>query len=148
MHCGFPPFYNENNQALFQSILDVQYEFPSPYWDNISEPAKDLIRQLLALHALLDRRRPTDLFRWLLGPVVRFRLNRLTQEGEALSRLPEGVGDHFLQLHVFTVLDRGQVLLAGRQAAGERPATLDRRHALRVGQKGRVRLAIHRALQI
>lgn len=47
MLCGFPPFYNENNQALFQSILDVQYEFPSPYWDNISEPAKDLIRKLL-----------------------------------------------------------------------------------------------------
>ena len=44
MLCGFPPFYKENNQALFKSILDVAYEFPSPYWDNISEAAKDLIR--------------------------------------------------------------------------------------------------------
>ena len=47
MLCGFPPFYNENNQALFKSIQDVDYEFPSPYWDDISEAAKDLVRKLL-----------------------------------------------------------------------------------------------------
>ena len=47
MLCGFPPFYNENNQALFEAIKNCDYEFPSPYWDNISEDAKDLIRKIL-----------------------------------------------------------------------------------------------------
>jgi calcium/calmodulin-dependent protein kinase I len=45
--CGFPPFYAENNQDLFDLIKKGEYEFPSPYWDNISEPAKDLVKNLL-----------------------------------------------------------------------------------------------------
>ena len=48
--CGFPPFYDENNQTLFQLIKDGQFEFPSPYWDDISELAKDLIRKLLVVN--------------------------------------------------------------------------------------------------
>ena len=47
MLCGFPPFYDENNQKLFKAIMECDYEFPSPYWDNVSESAKDLIRQIL-----------------------------------------------------------------------------------------------------
>ena len=47
--CGFPPFYAENNQDLFDIIKKGEYDFPSPYWDNISEPAKDLIRNLLVV---------------------------------------------------------------------------------------------------
>jgi serine/threonine protein kinase len=47
MLCGFPPFYDENNQKLFQSIMNCEYEFPSPYWDKVSEAAKDLIRKIL-----------------------------------------------------------------------------------------------------
>lgn len=47
--CGFPPFYAENNQDLFELIKKGEYEFPSPYWDNISEPAKDLVKNLLVV---------------------------------------------------------------------------------------------------
>jgi calcium/calmodulin-dependent protein kinase I len=47
MLCGFPPFYDENNQKLFEAIQNCDYEFPSPYWDKISEPAKDLIKKIL-----------------------------------------------------------------------------------------------------
>jgi len=47
MLCGFPPFFDENNQALFEMIKKCEYEFPSPFWDDISEMAKDLIRKLL-----------------------------------------------------------------------------------------------------
>ena len=32
---------------LFEIIKKGEFEFPSPYWDGISEPAKDLIRNLL-----------------------------------------------------------------------------------------------------
>ena len=47
MLCGYPPFYDENNTKLFQLITNIEYDFGSPYWDNISESAKDLIRHIL-----------------------------------------------------------------------------------------------------
>ncbi len=47
MLCGFPPFYDEDNEKLFSLIQDAQFDFPSPYWDTISENAKELIRKLL-----------------------------------------------------------------------------------------------------
>ena len=34
--CGYPPFYDENDAALFQQILKAEFEFDSPYWDDIS----------------------------------------------------------------------------------------------------------------
>jgi len=45
--CGFPPFYDDDNDKLFELIAKAKVEFPSPYWDSISDPAKDLIRKLL-----------------------------------------------------------------------------------------------------
>lgn len=47
--CGFPPFYDDNNQNLFQLIKCGTFEFPSPYWDDISDLAKDLISKLLVV---------------------------------------------------------------------------------------------------
>jgi len=47
--CGYPPFYNENDAVLFESILSANYHFHTPYWDHISKPAKDLIRKLLVV---------------------------------------------------------------------------------------------------
>jgi len=35
--CGYPPFYDENDSELFRQILKAEYEFDSPYWDDISE---------------------------------------------------------------------------------------------------------------
>lgn len=45
--CGFPPFYEEELPALFEQILHARYDFPSPWWDSISAPAKDLVAKLL-----------------------------------------------------------------------------------------------------
>ena len=36
--CGFPPFYEEELPALFDSILHARYDFPSPWWDNGRAP--------------------------------------------------------------------------------------------------------------
>ncbi|KAH7822669.1 putative CAMK/CAMK1 protein kinase [Monocercomonoides exilis] len=47
--CGFPPFYDENDAALFAQIQSGKYEFISPYWDTISAEAKDLISKLLVV---------------------------------------------------------------------------------------------------
>ncbi|XP_066990593.1 calcium/calmodulin-dependent protein kinase type 1 isoform X4 [Macrobrachium rosenbergii] len=47
--CGYPPFYDENDANLFAQILKGEFEFDSPYWDEISESAKDFIRQLMCV---------------------------------------------------------------------------------------------------
>ena len=47
MLCGFPPFYDDNNQKLFEAITNCTYEFPSPYFDKVSDKAKDLIKKIL-----------------------------------------------------------------------------------------------------
>ena len=47
--CGFPPFYDEDNRALFETIKTGSYEYPSPWWDGISASAKDLIDHMLVV---------------------------------------------------------------------------------------------------
>ncbi|KFO29653.1 Serine/threonine-protein kinase DCLK2 [Fukomys damarensis] len=50
--CGFPPFRSENNlqEDLFDQILAGKLEFPAPYWDNITDSAKELISQMLQVN--------------------------------------------------------------------------------------------------
>ena len=47
--CGFPPFYDENDDLgrLYRKIKRADYDMPSPYWDNVSPSAKDLVKKLL-----------------------------------------------------------------------------------------------------
>uniref|UniRef100_A0AAY4EYM3 Serine/threonine-protein kinase DCLK1 n=1 Tax=Denticeps clupeoides TaxID=299321 RepID=A0AAY4EYM3_9TELE len=47
--CGFPPFRGstDDQEALFDQILMGQLEFPLPYWDNVSDTAKELISCML-----------------------------------------------------------------------------------------------------
>lgn len=45
--CGFPPFFGERENDLFDAILNVKYDFPSPEWDSISKDAKDFVKALL-----------------------------------------------------------------------------------------------------
>lgn len=52
--CGYPPFYDENDANLFAQILKGEFEFDSPYWDEISDSAKDFIRQLMCVN--VDKR--------------------------------------------------------------------------------------------
>ncbi|XP_071871208.1 calcium/calmodulin-dependent protein kinase I isoform X2 [Bombus fervidus] len=48
--CGYPPFYDENDANLFAQILKGEFEFDSPYWDDISESAKDFIHKLMCVN--------------------------------------------------------------------------------------------------
>ncbi|XP_040578647.1 MAP kinase-activated protein kinase 2 isoform X1 [Lepeophtheirus salmonis] len=49
--CGFPPFYSNHGHAISpgmkKRIRSGQYEYPEPEWKNVSQDAKDLIRQML-----------------------------------------------------------------------------------------------------
>ena len=52
--CGFPPFYDESIQILTEKVARGQYTFLSPWWDDISKPAQDLVSHLLTVNP--DRR--------------------------------------------------------------------------------------------
>ncbi|XP_057308525.1 calcium/calmodulin-dependent protein kinase type IV-like [Hydractinia symbiolongicarpus] len=48
MLCGFEPFYDDRgDQAMFQKILKCDFEFVSPWWDEVSLNAKDLVSKLI-----------------------------------------------------------------------------------------------------
>ncbi|ETO29714.1 calmodulin-dependent protein kinase II-delta dash [Reticulomyxa filosa] len=47
--CGFPPFYDENDDMnkLYKKIKNADFDMPSPYWDSVTPEAKDLVKKLL-----------------------------------------------------------------------------------------------------
>ncbi|CAK7201120.1 MAPK-activated protein kinase Srk1 [Sporothrix eucalyptigena] len=45
--CGFPPFYDESIEVLTEKVAKGQFTFLSPWWDDISKSAQDLISHLL-----------------------------------------------------------------------------------------------------
>ncbi|KAF2744087.1 lanosterol 14-alpha-demethylase [Sporormia fimetaria CBS 119925] len=52
--CGFPPFsdelYSEENPyTLSQQIKAGRFDYPSPYWDSVGDPALDLIDRMLTV---------------------------------------------------------------------------------------------------
>ncbi|TKY86152.1 hypothetical protein EX895_004977 [Sporisorium graminicola] len=47
--CGFPPFYDESISVLTEKVAKGYYTFLSPWWDDISASAKDLITHLLCV---------------------------------------------------------------------------------------------------
>ncbi|XP_068135292.1 serine/threonine-protein kinase DCLK2 isoform X3 [Hyperolius riggenbachi] len=50
--CGFPPFRSDSNlqEDLFDQILIGKLDFPSPYWDSITDSAKELISCMLQVN--------------------------------------------------------------------------------------------------
>lgn len=47
--CGFPPFYDDNHDVLTHKIITADYVFLEPWWDEVSEDAKDLISKMLVV---------------------------------------------------------------------------------------------------
>lgn len=53
--CGFPPFSDElydpvnNPYTLAQQILGGRFDYPSPYWDSVGDPALDLIDRMVTV---------------------------------------------------------------------------------------------------
>lgn len=61
--CGFPPFSDElytreNPYTLAQQIKMGRFDYPSPYWDSVGDPALDLIDRMLTVD--VDRRITVD----------------------------------------------------------------------------------------
>lgn len=66
--CGFPPFYHENTAALYKQIKMGRYDFPAPYWSDISDSAMDLVKKLLTVQPE-KRATPDDVLAhpWISG---------------------------------------------------------------------------------
>jgi len=47
--CGFPPFYADNDAQLFEKIKRGEYQFLKPYWDPISDAAKQFVQRMLVV---------------------------------------------------------------------------------------------------
>ncbi|KAL1923717.1 uncharacterized protein VTP21DRAFT_8697 [Calcarisporiella thermophila] len=49
MLCGFPPFFDQCVRRLTEKVARGEYSFLSPWWDDISTSAKDLVSHLLCV---------------------------------------------------------------------------------------------------
>jgi calcium/calmodulin-dependent protein kinase I len=47
--CGYPPFPGSNHAAILDKVVNADFEFESPFWDHVSEDAKDLVSKLLTV---------------------------------------------------------------------------------------------------
>ncbi len=65
--CGFPPFYDESIQTLTEKVARGQYTFLSPWWDDISKSAQDLVSHLLTV----DPDKRYDIKQFLNHPWIR-----------------------------------------------------------------------------
>ncbi|KAL1297547.1 hypothetical protein AAFC00_006117 [Neodothiora populina] len=65
--CGFPPFYDESIQVLTEKVAKGQYTFLSPWWDDISKSAQDLVSHLLTV----DPEKRYDITQFLEHPWIR-----------------------------------------------------------------------------
>ena len=47
--CGFPPFYDEKIETLTEKVAKGQFTFLQPWWDEISDGAKNCVSNLLTV---------------------------------------------------------------------------------------------------
>ncbi|XP_038661045.1 calcium/calmodulin-dependent protein kinase type IV-like isoform X1 [Scyliorhinus canicula] len=72
--CGFEPFYDERgDQYMYKKILNCDYDFVSPWWDEVSLNAKDLVKKLI----LLDPKQRLTTYQalqhpWVIGEAANF----------------------------------------------------------------------------
>jgi len=99
MLCGFPPWEGENESDVFVNIMTLQYDFPSPEWDEVSEVAKEFIRSLLAEHGERLTAKGAKNHPWLKEHVhatVQFSVSLPDEmySEELLERLKRHIMDH------------------------------------------------------
>uniref|UniRef100_A0A674MQ93 Calcium/calmodulin-dependent protein kinase type IV n=1 Tax=Takifugu rubripes TaxID=31033 RepID=A0A674MQ93_TAKRU len=107
--CGFEPFFDpRGDQYMYSRILNCDYEFVSPWWDEVSLNAKDLVSKLIVLdpRQRLNVREALD-HPWVLGKAARF-----SHMDTAQRKLQE-----------FNARRKLKVRLAARSGSGSGPRT-------------------------
>jgi len=98
MLCGFPPWEGENESDVFVNIMTLQYDFPSPEWDEISDGAKEFIRALLSDHSERLTAKTAKTHSWLkehAPPLVQFSLT--LPDGMYSEELLERLKNHIME---------------------------------------------------
>ena len=49
---GYPPFYDEDQEKLYNRIKQGHYDYPSPEWDTVTDEAKQLIDKMLTVNPM------------------------------------------------------------------------------------------------
>ncbi|KAM4876085.1 calcium/calmodulin-dependent protein kinase type IV [Thomomys bottae] len=84
--CGFEPFYDERgDQFMFRRILNCEYYFISPWWDEVSLNAKDLVKKLI----VLDPKKRLNTFQALQHPWVTGKAANFIHMDTAQKKLQE-----------------------------------------------------------
>ncbi|RUS78468.1 hypothetical protein EGW08_013756 [Elysia chlorotica] len=83
--CGYEPFFAENDAAMFKKILKGEFVFDEPWWNDVSDNAKDLVRKLLVVNPN-KRLTPTAALKhvWVTGMA-----NKKTHKGDTLEKIKE-----------------------------------------------------------
>ncbi|KAB0365492.1 hypothetical protein FD754_009648 [Muntiacus muntjak] len=89
--CGFPPFRSpeRDQEELFNIIQLGRFEFLAPYWDNISDAAKDLVSRLL----VVDPKKRYTAHQVLQHPWLE--AAGKTSRANLQKDVPPGIEDHF-----------------------------------------------------
>ncbi|SPQ18414.1 1fd81344-ce6c-474c-8bb3-1850a4a98a23 [Thermothielavioides terrestris] len=121
--CGFPPFYDESLQVLTEKVAKGQYTFLSPWWDDISHSARDLISHLLCV----DPEKRYTIREFLAHPWIREPGQTPRDERKAIS------SDQALR-----AFDAGKLVEGDKRYDYRSPAAINLREVFDVGY------AVHR----
>ncbi|GAB1301536.1 Calcium/calmodulin-dependent protein kinase IV [Apodemus speciosus] len=129
--CGFEPFYDERgDQFMFRRILNCEYYFISPWWDEVSLNAKDLVKKLI----VLDPKKRLTTFQALQHPWVTGKAANFVHMDTAQKKLQEFNARRKLKAAVKAVVASSRLgsassshsnIQEGHKASSDPPSTQD-----------------------
>ncbi|XP_040380311.1 uncharacterized protein LOC102718271 [Oryza brachyantha] len=119
--CGVPPFWAETEQGVAQAILRGNIDFKREPWPNVSDNAKDLVRQMLQPDPKLRLTAKQVLeHTWLqnakkapnvpLGDIVKSRLKQFSRMNRFKRRALRVIADHLSAEEVEDIKDMFKVM--------------------------------------
>ncbi|CAH0521857.1 unnamed protein product [Peronospora belbahrii] len=96
--CGYPPFPGVNHAKVLDKVVKAEYKFESPYWDEVSDEAKDLVSELLTV----DRTKRLDVSGILAHPWMdetRASVVSITDDIESRKHMTRKCSDLLPALH-------------------------------------------------
>lgn len=82
--CGFPPFYDERIETLTEKVAKGEFTFLKPWWDEISDGAKNCVSRLLTV----DPKKRYTIDEFLQDPWMQQRPASAQSRGQASTRMP------------------------------------------------------------